>query len=120
MKTKAKTGQQSDLVKRLKDWRGKNGLSQRQAAEVMMARGVPVMARTLQSWEAGDRRPGPMAAKLLEAFLAANRMIEGTDRPVYAKVASVVSKKDVGLIKKLREGGKTLKAIAGEFGISES
>src|SRR5262252_9058902 len=112
MKTKAKTGQQSDLVKRLKDWRGKNGLSQRQAAEIMMARGVPVMARTLQSWEVGDRSPGPMAAKLLEVFLAANRTIEGADRPVYPKAASVVSQKDVARIRELRAEGKTLVAIA--------
>ena len=120
MKAKAKCKPKSDLVKRLKEWREKNGLSQRQAAEIMMARGVPVMARTLQSWEVGDRSPGPMAAKLLEVFLAANRTIEVTDRPVYPKVASVVSKKDVGRIRKLREAGKTLKAIAREFGISES
>ena len=121
MKTKAKVRLETDLVKRLKAWRKENGLSQRQAADVMVRSGVPVTVRTLQSWEIGDRRPVPMAAKLLETFLASVPKVKEKDRPKpYPKVASYRSEEDVGRIRELRAQGKTLKAIAGEFGISES
>jgi len=64
-----------DVIAKLKAWRTANKLSQRQAVEVMNARGFPVALRTLQSWELSrktpsHRDPQKFAARALEAFLA--------------------------------------------------
>jgi len=57
------------VVQKLKRWRKKNHLSQRQAAAVMHEAGYPVLVSSLRSWEIGKRSPNAWVSKALEAFL---------------------------------------------------
>jgi len=118
--TRAKLAQEKAgeaLVKRLKVWRKKNGLSQRQAAEVMEARGVLVDVMTTKQWEQGRNRPGRLAGKLVGDFLERYPVI--TDAPVHGK-RSKLSAEDLAEIRRLREEGETMKAIGQRFGVGES
>jgi transcriptional regulator with XRE-family HTH domain len=105
------------LVKRLKAWRKKNGLSQRQAAEVMEARGVLVDVMTMKQWEQGRNRPGRLAGKLVGDFLERYPVI--TDAPVHGK-RSKLRAEDVAEIRRLRAQGETLSAIAGRYGVDSA
>jgi len=71
------------VVKKLKKWRTKNKLSQRQAVEVMKVRGYPVRLSALQHWEVGLRSPSELVIKALEAFLAQHPTI--TDAPKFGR-----------------------------------
>lgn len=108
------------VIEELKAWREKNGLSQRQAVAVMEAGGVPVTQRSLRGWETGERRPGAMAAKLLEQFLRSYPKVEVVDKGRYRKRAKTVSGADVKRIMELRAQEKTLREIGRQVGISES
>jgi DNA-binding transcriptional regulator YiaG len=68
-------------VRKLKRWRRKNKLSQRQAAEVMKRSGFAMILSTLQGWERGYRQPGRIVAQALIDWLEANPVI--TDPPKY-------------------------------------
>ena len=59
----------SSVVRRLKDWRAQNDISQAEAAEWLRRRGLPVRLRTLQAWEAGRSTHNPLAATALKQFL---------------------------------------------------
>jgi hypothetical protein len=88
---------ETDLVKRLKASRKENGLSQRQAADVMVRSRGTGNGADLAELGDRDRRPVPMAAKLLETFLASVPKVKEKDRPKpYPKVASYRSEEDVG------------------------
>jgi DNA-binding transcriptional regulator YiaG len=58
-----------DLVVRLKAWRGRNDISQAEAAELLRGSGLPVRLRTLQEWESGRAAPNAFAALALTEFL---------------------------------------------------
>jgi len=105
------------LVTRLKAVRKKNGLSQRQAAEVMEAKGVLVDMTSMKQWEQGRNRPGRLAGKLVRDFLERYPVI--TDAPVYGK-RSKLRDEDVAEIARLRGEGVTMKAIGERFGVGES
>jgi hypothetical protein len=73
------------VIVKLKAWRRKNKLSQRQAVEIMKARGYPVLLGELQRWEVGMRRPRPLVAKALEAFLDKHPKIPAEDVPKFGR-----------------------------------
>jgi DNA-binding transcriptional regulator YiaG len=73
------------LVEALREWRQKNGLSQRAVAEVMTRAGVPITVTTIRQWEQGVRRPGRMASTLVERFLDGHAVVGKDDRPVCVK-----------------------------------
>jgi transcriptional regulator with XRE-family HTH domain len=60
----------SPLIRRLKQWRTSNNLSQAQAVKVLVSEGLPIALTTLQQWEIGRRSPQPVTAAALERFLA--------------------------------------------------
>jgi transcriptional regulator with XRE-family HTH domain len=107
----------SELGTRLKAWREKNGLSQRQAEEVMKGRGVPIDIRTIQQWEQGLRRPSGLAVHAVADFF--ERFSTISDAPTYGK-RSKFSAEDVAEIRRLKEEGETLVAIGERFGVDQS
>jgi DNA-binding transcriptional regulator YiaG len=64
------------IVRQLRAWRHRNGLSQRAAAQVMQEHNCDILLATLQAWERGYRQPGRLAKKTLAAFLRAHPRIE--------------------------------------------
>jgi transcriptional regulator with XRE-family HTH domain len=98
-------------------WREANKLSQRQVVAVMAARDYPVNLKTLQGWEQGWYAPEPLAAKALETFLAQYPTVN--DAPVYGK-KSKLSAQDLAEIRRLRDEGQSLTAIAARFGVDVS
>jgi DNA-binding transcriptional regulator YiaG len=100
-------------------WREQtNRISQQQAVDVMKARGFPMTLSTLKKWEAGYLRPGKYASLALEKFLAEHAVIN--DAPVYPRQARIVKADRKAEIRAARRSGKTLLAVAKEFGLSES
>jgi hypothetical protein len=71
------------IVKRLKAWRERNGLSQRATSEVMHKAGVPIKLSTIQNWESGRNTPGELSSTVLRTFLDAHPVIE--DPPKYGR-----------------------------------
>jgi hypothetical protein len=69
------------IIKRLKKWREKNHLSQRQAAAVMERAGFPIRLSALQHWERGFRKPGTFSSHTLKLFLDQNPTV--TNPPVF-------------------------------------
>jgi DNA-binding transcriptional regulator YiaG len=57
------------IVRKLRAWRKRHGLSQQAAVEAMQARNYVVSVRTLQAWERGARKPGKLATQALKTFL---------------------------------------------------
>jgi transcriptional regulator with XRE-family HTH domain len=110
----------SSVIDELRAWRERNGLSQRQAAEVLVAGGVPVVLSTLARWEIGYRRPGRLAAALLKEFLKRHAKVKGVVERRYRKAAPTVSAAVVARVRDLRASGKTLREIGRQVGISES
>ena len=68
------------IIKRLKKWRDKNGLSQRAAVDVLRLHGLEVSLGTLQHWEQGVREPGKLASKAIRDFLTEHPTIENPPR----------------------------------------
>jgi transcriptional regulator with XRE-family HTH domain len=106
----------SPAIKRLKQWRYVNHLSQRQAIDVMKARDFKVALTTLQAWEQRNIHPGHFTEKALDAFLEQFPTI--TDAPTYGRW--VTPEKKIAEIHKLRKTGATLASIGEKFGLSES
>jgi transcriptional regulator with XRE-family HTH domain len=108
------------LMKHFVAWRTRNGLSQRGAVEVLGRMDFGEIALgTLQKWEEGKRAPGRFTAKCLSRFLDEHPVIEdGPRRGSLRRDPTPV--KTVEAIKKAREAGETLKAIAERYGLSES
>ena len=78
----------SALIRKLKDWRAENNLSQSEAARALAAAGLPIALRTLQQWEIGSRSPHAVTAAALERFLSDPRRSEGS--PPEKTVAPVI------------------------------
>jgi transcriptional regulator with XRE-family HTH domain len=106
------------VIDKLKAWRRTNGLSQRQAAEVMKSHGVPATLTTLQRWEIGARDPGKFALAALDQFMDAHPTV--TDAPRVGRWNKPTPDDRVDKIRALREQGATLLSIAQKFHISES
>jgi ribosome-binding protein aMBF1 (putative translation factor) len=68
------------IVKRLKAWRERNGLSRRVAAEVMSREGYSVTEEVIRSWEDERRVPTELTQKALEAFLDQHPRIKNPPR----------------------------------------
>src|ERR1700722_9359002 len=66
----------SALIRKLKDWRAMNNLSQSEAARALAAAGLPIALRTLQQWEIGTRSPHAVTAAALERFLSDPKRFE--------------------------------------------
>ena len=64
------------VVRQIRDWRRKNGLSQRAAVEVMRSHDLEVSTSVLSKWECGERQPGKLATKALQTFLTQYPVIE--------------------------------------------
>jgi hypothetical protein len=107
----------SDVIKRLKQWRAQNDLSQRQAIDVMTARGLPISLTSLQNYEGAFRTPSASANYAISRFLDDHPVI--TDAPVYPRRDPLPETIDAE-IKALREQGWEFLKIAEKFGISES
>ncbi len=105
------------VIKRLKKWRAANNLSQRQAFDVMAARGLPISFTSITNYEGGFRSPGASSAYALSRFLDDNPTI--TDAKVYQRRDPLPDDK-VGEILDLRKQGWELLKISEKFGISES
>ena len=58
-----------EAVNELQNWRTRNELTQREAAEVLSAGYFHITYNSLRSWEAGYRRPPAHTAKILLRFL---------------------------------------------------
>jgi transcriptional regulator with XRE-family HTH domain len=58
------------VITKLKTWRVLNKLSQSQAVQRLVAAGLPIKLRTLQTWEIGQSAPQPVTAAALERFLS--------------------------------------------------
>ena len=108
------------LMKRLVAWRTRNALSQRGAIEVLGRMDFGEIALgTLQKWEVGARTPGRFTAKCLSRFLDDHPLISGSELRVSLR-KDPTPLKTVEAIIKAREAGKTLRAIAEHYGLSES
>ena len=57
------------VIQRLKAWRAKNNISQAEAVQLLVRRGLPIRLRTLQAWEAGQSAPNSFAASALAEYL---------------------------------------------------
>jgi DNA-binding transcriptional regulator YiaG len=64
-----KTSAIDEAINALLDWRARNELTQREAAEVLSAGYFHITYNSLRSWEAGYRRPPEHTAKILLRFL---------------------------------------------------
>jgi transcriptional regulator with XRE-family HTH domain len=108
------------VIAELRAWRERNNLSQAGAVAVMVASGVPVLVGTLRRWEMGYRRPGSMAAKLLEEFLKTHPKVRAVKKGRYGRRAKTVLESEVKRIMELRASGKKLREIGLVMGLSES
>jgi len=88
--------------------RKKNGLSQRQAAEVMDARGVPIKVIQIKGWEQGQYLPSRLAVAVLERFLKEYPEIK--DAPKHGKKSKLTAA-ELTEIGRLKAEGETTKAI---------
>jgi transcriptional regulator with XRE-family HTH domain len=95
----------SALIRKLKDWRAMNNLSQSEAARALAAAGLPIALRTLQQWEIGTRSPHAVTAAALERFLSDPRRSE--ESPPEKTVAPVILR-----LKAWREANKLSQAQA--------
>ena len=93
------------LIRKLKNWRTVNNLSQSEAVRALAAAGLPIALRTLQQWEIGARSPHAVTAAALERFLSEQRKSEVS--PVEKSVDPVVLR-----LKAWREGNKLSQAQA--------
>jgi DNA-binding transcriptional regulator YiaG len=57
------------VIAKLKAWRTLSKLSQSQAVQALVAAGLPIKLRTLQTWEIGQSSPQPVTVAALERFL---------------------------------------------------
>ena len=80
----------SPLIRRLKQWRTSNNLSQAQAVKVLVSEGLPIALTTLQQWEIGRRSPQPVTAAALERFLAEQEKMSASRR--HKSVAPVIER----------------------------
>src|SRR5271165_5468687 len=79
----------SPAITKLKAWRVRNSLSQSQAVRALVAAGLPVKLRTLQTWEIGQSSPQPVTAAALERFLSERpetSMSQRTPAPVIIRL----------------------------------
>lgn len=67
-------------ITKLKAWRTRNNLSQSQATRALVAAGLPIKLRTLQTWEIGQSSPQPVTAAALERFLSEQKQVSVTQR----------------------------------------
>jgi transcriptional regulator with XRE-family HTH domain len=95
----------SALIRRLKNWRAVNNLSQSQAVRALAAGGLPIALRTLQQWEIGSRSPQAVTAAALERFLSEQKKSNALPTP--KKVAPVILR-----LKAWREGNNLSQARA--------
>jgi transcriptional regulator with XRE-family HTH domain len=58
------------VIAKLKAWRALSKLSQSEAVQLLVAAGLPIKLRTLQTWEIGQSSPQPVTAAALERFLS--------------------------------------------------
>jgi transcriptional regulator with XRE-family HTH domain len=93
------------LIRKLKDWRAANNLSQSEAVRALAAAGLPIALRTLQQWEIGSRSPHAVTAAALERFLSAQRKSE-------ASAAEKIVAPVILRLKAWREGNKLSQAQA--------
>ena len=64
-----KTSAIDEAINALLDWRARNELTQREAADVLSTGYFHITYNSLRSWEAGYRRPPEHTAKILLRFL---------------------------------------------------
>jgi transcriptional regulator with XRE-family HTH domain len=69
------------VIEQLIEWRRRNGLSQRGAAEVMEARQCPISINQIQAWEQSKRVPPRLEVQVLQRFLSEHPTIENP--PIY-------------------------------------
>jgi transcriptional regulator with XRE-family HTH domain len=106
----------SEAVKRLKEWRVRAGLTQKELGEAIGKAGIGISVRTIEQWESGRRGPSRLALGVVERFLAENGEIEEVERPVHAGAAmSKLSRRSVEEMKRMREAGWTLKEIGRKY-----
>src|SRR5271166_3407827 len=77
------------VITKLKAWRSLNKLSQSQAVQRLVAAGLPIKLRTLQTWEIGQASPQPVTAAALERFLTGDRkstMSQKTPAPIILRL----------------------------------
>jgi transcriptional regulator with XRE-family HTH domain len=65
----ARSQQLPEIVRKLRAWRGSNGLSQRDAVRVLQSHFFRVSLASLASWEQGRRLPMPQSPHLLDELL---------------------------------------------------
>ena len=106
----------TDLATRLRDWRRHNKISQRQAAEVMVQRGVPIKTIVISWCEQG--RPIGKWAPVLQAFIRRYPTLD--DAPPRYPGHRVRSTDDKASMRAMRDHGMELAKIGKHFGISES
>jgi DNA-binding transcriptional regulator YiaG len=70
------------IIAKLKAWRASNSLSQSQAVRILVAAGLPVKLRTLQTWESESHAPHHLAAVALNRFLDEYPTPPFPDRPL--------------------------------------
>jgi DNA-binding transcriptional regulator YiaG len=78
------------IVRKLKNWRAVNNLSQSQAVRALVEAGLPVKLRTLQQWEIASSSPHPVTAAALERFLAEHKRSEVST--LHKRVAPVIER----------------------------
>jgi hypothetical protein len=124
MTEKEKTASQVEaVIKRLKKWRQKNSLSQRQAVAIMIEHVLPMElpekgSFTYQKWEGVFVKPNKFAIDALIKFIEAHPTIENP--PVFGRWKNALPDEKVADMRKRRENGETLLSLAQRFGFSQS
>ena len=68
------------IVRKLRAWREKNGLSQSQAVAVLKRAGLQTSISSWEKWEMGLRQPAPLSIPTLEAFLEKHPVVTNPPR----------------------------------------
>src|ERR1700732_1002376 len=97
----------SPVIKRLKSWRVRNKLYQRQAIDALTSRGFDLALSTLQQWEIGYRTQSSQSELELKQFLKDHPVI--TDAKKYGRYVDgpKVSAEQRVEMRKLRAEGAT-------------
>jgi DNA-binding transcriptional regulator YiaG len=68
------------IVRKLRAWREKNGLSQAQAVAVLKRASLQTSVSSWEKWEMGLRQPAPLSIPTLEAFLDKHPVVTNPPR----------------------------------------
>jgi transcriptional regulator with XRE-family HTH domain len=108
----------SAVIQKLKEWRKRNSLSQKQAIDVMAVRQFKFAYSTLVKYEGGFSSPDRFTAEAIERFLYQYPVID--DAPNYGRQTDPLPAEKVEQIKALRAQDLDMKTIGEQLGISES